>query len=59
MEEDAMNSFEKKEWDPFRLVSESEYYSNLEKIQEFNKSIFGGLARYRNQKHNGLDHRAA
>jgi hypothetical protein len=54
-----MNTFQKKDWNPFRLVSESEYYSNLEKIQEFNKSIFGGLARYRGQKNSSLDHRAA
>ena len=49
----------KKEWDPFKIVSEAEYYSNLEKIHEFNKSVFSGLARYKGQGRNGLDHKAA
>jgi hypothetical protein len=54
-----MESYQKKEWDPFRLVSEAEYYSNLEKIQEFNKSIFNGLARYKGQRQSDLEHKAA
>jgi hypothetical protein len=49
----------KKEWDPFRLISEAEYYSNLEKIQEYNRSVFGGLARYRENKREDFHHRAA
>ena len=54
-----MDDILKKEWDPFRLITEAEYYSNLEKIQEFNKSIFGGLAKYKGQKDSATSHKAA
>ena len=41
---------EKKVWDPFRLVSEAEYYDNLERIRTFSKTMFSGLAKIRGNK---------
>lgn len=41
---------EKKVWDPFRLVTEAEYYANLERIRTFSKTMFSGLARIKGNK---------
>jgi len=40
-----MFEIQKKEWNPYRLVTEAEYYDNLERIKTFSKSIFSGLAK--------------
>ncbi len=41
---------EKKVWDPFRLITEAEYYDNLERIRTFSKTMFSGLAKIRGNK---------
>jgi hypothetical protein len=41
---------EKKVWDPFRLITEAEYYDNLERIRTFSKTVFSGLAKIKGNK---------
>jgi hypothetical protein len=54
-----MFEIQKKEWDPFRLITEAEYYDNLDRIKTFSKSIFSGLAKIKSKTAAKSAHKAA
>jgi len=54
-----MFEIQKKEWNPFRLITEAEYYDNLDRIKTFSKSIFSGLAKIKSKTSTGSAHKAA
>jgi hypothetical protein len=54
-----MFEIHKKEWDPFRLITEAEYYDNLNRIKTFSKSIFSGLAKIKSKTKTESTNKAA